>query len=139
MIKWKDEYSVNFPEIDKQHKKLFEIGERIYYAASVDDGFDHYDEIREFLNELTDYTVFHFDYEEKLLSQYGYPELEAQQFQHSFFVKKLRKFIDKDLENSQYSTILEIVDFVSDWISGHILKTDFAYRDFLTEKGYSRT
>ena len=29
MIKWKEEYSCNIKEIDKQHKKLFEIGGRI--------------------------------------------------------------------------------------------------------------
>ncbi len=131
MIFWKDEYSVGIPEIDKQHKKLFEIGERIYYTASVDDGYDHYDEIRKFLDELADYTDFHFKYEEDLLSRYHYPELESQEIQHVFFVKKLKKLIAKDLEKGQYETILEIVGFVADWIGGHILKSDFAYRDYL--------
>lgn len=135
MLFWKDEYGVGIQEIDKQHKKLFDIGERIYYAASVNDGYDHYDEIKGFLDELADYTNFHFNYEEELLAGYDYPELEGQKIQHVFFVKKLKKFIAKDLEKGQYEIILEIIGFVSDWIGGHILKSDFAYKDYLIDKG----
>lgn len=135
MLKWKDEYSCNIKEIDNQHKKLFEIGGRIYYAASVNDGYDHYDEISDVIKELLDYTVYHFKYEEDLFSRYQYPDLETHKIEHDFFVKKIRKIAGKDLEKGQYDTVLEMVDFVAGWIAGHILKSDFAYRGFFNEKG----
>ncbi|MDF2523932.1 MAG: bacteriohemerythrin, partial [Clostridiales bacterium] len=51
-FKWKNEYNCNVSDIDEQHQKLFEIGSRIYYMASLNDGIDHYDEIIAVLEEL---------------------------------------------------------------------------------------
>ena len=34
-FEWKDEYSVNVAEIDKQHRRLFEIGARLYDLAGA--------------------------------------------------------------------------------------------------------
>ena len=135
MIKWKDDFSCNIAEIDHQHKKLFEIGGRIYYAASINDGYDHYDEIMGIVHELVEYTVYHFKYEEDLLLKHGYSEFEAHKIEHDFFIKKVRKIAGKDFESSQYDTILELVNFVSNWIAEHILKSDFAYKSFLNTKG----
>ena len=75
MFEWKDEYSVNVKDIDEQHKRLFEIGAKIYEVAVLDDQYDHYDEIMAIMSDLTEYTVFHFDFEEKLLSSCGYDQL----------------------------------------------------------------
>ena len=135
MLKWKDEYSCNIAEIDTQHKKLFEIGERIYYAASVKDGFDHYDEILEVLNELTEYTVYHFKYEEDLFVKYNYPDYDSHKIEHDFFMKKVKKILSRDFDAGQYGIIIEIVDFVADWVAGHILKSDLAYKDYLNARG----
>ena len=135
MIKWKEEYSCNIKEIDKQHKKLFEIGGRIYYTASIDDGYDHYDEIMDILNELTQYTVYHFKYEEDLFLRYTYPDYETHKIEHDFFVKKVGKLLSRDLDKGQYGVIIEIVNFVADWVSGHILKSDHAYKSYLNAKG----
>ncbi len=135
MITWKEEFSVNFEEIDNQHKRLFEIGSKIYDIIELNDNCDHYDEIMEILNELTDYTVFHFEYEENLLKNLGYTELEHQKFEHMFFVKKLRKLASKDIDKDQTESASDIAKFVIDWVSGHILKSDMKYKDFLKEKG----
>lgn len=135
MIKWKDEFSCNIKEIDDQHKNLFILGERIYYAASVNDGFDHYDEIFSIIQELLAYTEYHFKYEEDLFQKYGYADYEAHKIEHDFFVKKARKIASKDLENAQYEAIIEIAEFIANWVAGHILKSDFAYKGFLNSKG----
>lgn len=135
IFKWKDAYNCNIAEIDKQHKRLFEIGSNIYDVASLNDHYDHYDEIMEILAELTDYTIYHFSYEEELLQKHGFTGYEMHKVEHDFFVKKLKKISRKDIEGEQNSTLMEIVSFVADWISGHILHTDMNYRDFLSAKG----
>ena len=66
-FEWKDEYRTGIEVIDKQHKHLMEIGARIFDLANADDGYDRYDDIMEVLNELRDYTIYHFGYEEKLM------------------------------------------------------------------------
>ncbi len=134
-FEWKESYSVNVAEIDIQHKKMFEIGGRIVDLLLAKDGYDHYDEIITILQELADYTVYHFGFEEELLEQYGYKELDSQKIEHTFFIKKLEKFRKKDIDADQKSVSTDLVAFVSDWITSHILTADFKYRDHLNGKG----
>ncbi len=139
MFNWKDSYSFEISEIDKQHQKLFEIGSRLSYTALLRDDFDHYDEIIQILKELTDYTEYHFGYEEELLEKYGYSDFEKHTFEHAFFIKRCKKISGKDLEGNQSETLLEILNFLSDWVSGHILDTDKKYVEFLKSAGMGGT
>ncbi len=132
---WKESYSVNVAEIDRQHRKIFEIGARISELAELKGDYDYYDEIMLILEELKDYTVYHFSFEEKLMKQYGYDEYESQQIEHSFFIKKLERILRKDIDAQQNETINEMVMFVADWITAHILKRDMGYSKFFNEKG----
>jgi hemerythrin len=135
LFKWKDGFSCNIEEIDQQHKKLFEIGSRLNSIVSLQDGYDHYDEIMEVLGELKDYTVYHFDYEEALLRKYGYEDLEVHEIEHKMFVEKLMKIYKKDIDGNQQKVTLDVLMFVADWIAAHILKTDMQYTGFLNTKG----
>lgn len=135
MFKWKESYSFNISEIDKQHKKLFEIGSRIYDLASLNDGYDHYDEIMQIFDELRDYTVYHFNYEEELMQKHGYEQFEKHKFEHDFFIKKMNRLEKSDIDEEQNKTLLNIISFVADWISGHILQSDTDYKDFMHANG----
>jgi hemerythrin len=134
-FEWKDIYSVNVAEIDKQHKKLFKIGEKISDLVLANDEFDHYDEIMDILQELKEYTLYHFGYEEKLMEQYGYKETDPHKIEHIFLIKKLEKLQKKDIDTKQKEAVIELIAFISDWIAGHILKTDMRYKVYLNEKG----
>lgn len=134
-FKWKDEYKCDVSNIDEQHQRLFEIGSRIYYMASLKDGIDHYDEIISVMEELKEYTQYHFDFEEKLLLKNDYPQYEIHKIEHDFFIKKIQRIGKKDLEDQQNEAIMELISFVADWITSHILKTDFQYKEFLNQKG----
>lgn len=135
MIKWKDEFSVNIASIDKQHKKLIETGARIDELLSLNDNADHYDEIMSILQELKDYTIYHFDFEEKLMQEYGYSGFQEQHFEHYFFIRKLDKIGQKDIDSDQEEAIGEIYNFIITWITDHILKSDKKYSSYLNQKG----
>jgi len=136
-IKWKDIYSCNITDIDIQHKKLFEIGSRIYDLLTIGDEYDRYDEIALIFNELRDYTVFHFSYEEELMKKYGYEDYENHKIEHDFFIKKLQKLEKTDFDDKQSESLMQMIKFIADWITGHILKTDMKYKDFFNAKGIS--
>jgi hemerythrin len=134
-FEWKEAYSVNVLEIDKQHKKLFEIGGKISDLVLSKDDYDHYDEIMVILQELKDYTLYHFDYEEKLLEQSGFKDLDTHKIEHVFLIKKLQRLQNKDIDIDQKEATINLISFISDWIAGHILKTDLKYKEFFQEKG----
>jgi hemerythrin len=135
MFEWKNEYGVQIAEIDKQHKRLFNIGARINDLVYAKDEFDHYDEIMTVMNELLDYTEYHFNYEEKLMEEYQYENFETQKFEHFFLLKKIRKMLDADIDRKQGEAVLNLAAFISDWITNHILKEDMKYREFFNNKG----
>lgn len=134
-FKWRDDFSTGIESIDNQHKHLLEVGSRIYDLAELNDGVDHYDEIMEILAELKEYTIYHFGYEEKLMVQHGFEHYESHKFQHYFVMKKLDKFEKEDIDNRQNETILNLVQFIFDWVTNHILKEDMLYKDFFISKG----
>ncbi|MGE4284389.1 MAG: bacteriohemerythrin [Clostridia bacterium] len=134
-FQWKDRYTLNIPEIDTQHKKLFEIGNNAYDLAMLDDNYDHYDEIMSIIDELLDYTQYHFGYEEELMEKYEYVDIGHQQKEHNFYVNKIKNMSSEKVDDNQQKVVLDILDFLSEWISSHILISDRKYADAFKEKG----
>lgn len=137
MFEWKTEYSCQIAEIDKQHKRLFELASDLYDIATLDDDYDHYDEIMGIFQELSDYTVYHFQYEEKLLDEYGYDPLKVKlhKLEHGSFVKKVTKIMQEDLDKNEQQLLKDTITFIGGWVAQHILETDKNYSEFLNQKG----
>ncbi|MGI6092683.1 MAG: hemerythrin family protein [Veillonellaceae bacterium] len=137
MFDWKPEYNLNIAEIDKQHKRLFELAGQLYDIAKAKDGYDYYDEINRIFGELRDYTVYHFGYEEKLLAQYGYDDQETKlhKLEHGGFVNKIIQVSKQDLDKNEKQILLDVIMFAVNWIEKHILHTDKKYSEFLNSKG----
>ncbi|AOT72902.1 bacteriohemerythrin [Geosporobacter ferrireducens] len=135
LFKWKDAYSCNVEAIDQQHKKLFELGSKLYSIVSLKDGADHYDEIMDVLVELKDYTIYHFDYEEALLEKHGFQGLQDHLKEHNSFIDKIVELENEDIDEKQSKITMDIIIFISNWIEQHILKSDMQYKAFLNDKG----
>jgi len=127
MIKWKEEYSVGIELIDSQHKRLFEIADQAYELLKNDYYTDKYDKIVTILQELKDYTVFHFNAEEKYMESIGYKRLLSHKVQHDDFIDKINSYDLYQVDQDQDKYITDLLDFIIDWISNHILYTDKKY------------
>jgi len=136
-FKWKEDYSCNTLDIDTQHKKLLEIGDRIVDLAMGSQDSDYYDQIMEVLVELKDYTVYHFGFEEKLMDKYGYYKSEEHKFEHLFFIKKVEKIERKDIDGQQQEAIMALLKFVADWVTSHIMLQDKEFGAFLKTVGFN--
>ena len=85
------------------------------------------------LNELAEYTVYHFKYEEALFKQFGYPETKSHGEIHKDLVSKVVAFQEQFKQGSAAVT-MDLMNFLTDWLQDHILKTDKAYVGFLKDK-----
>ncbi len=135
MFKWKEDFSVNVSKIDQQHKELFAIGNFLYELISIKDDIDRYDEIMSALNRLRDYAIYHFDDEEKLMLEYGYPKYKEHKRQHDSFIEKISSLDEETVDDDQRKTMMDLVVFIANWIEQHILRTDMAYKEFFNGKG----
>lgn len=124
MVTWKDEYSIGVAELDEQHKKLFEIVNSIQMLLSDKLTFDKYAGIVTIINELKEYTIYHFKTEEEYMLKISYKKLFAQKVAHKDFVEKISSIDFAQIDNDHNKYLNEILYFVCDWLITHILKED---------------
>ncbi len=135
MFEWNENFSVGIKKIDNQHQKLLSIGsELVTVLDNTAEGFDQYDEIKKLLNELFDYTVYHFSIEEKMMEEHNFIGLPAHRFEHKIFIKKLEDIDPEELDTNQNEATMNLLNFVASWITNHILEIDQKYAPYLSEK-----
>lgn len=124
MLHWKDDYAIGVEIIDEQHKHLFEIGNKIYDLLENYLLDDKYDKVVTIIQELGEYTKYHFKTEEDYMLQIRYPKYFSQKVEHDDFIKKIEEIDLKDLDENQEKHIRDILTFVFKWVLEHILKKD---------------
>lgn len=119
-----EEYLVGVELIDEEHRKLFSIIERANDLIHEEHLHDKYDEIIEILEELKDYTIFHFEDEEHYMREINYSGLDAQIHAHESFVDKLNEVDLDDVDENQEEYLNNLIAFLLSWLVNHILKMD---------------
>jgi len=130
-VTWKEAYSVGIEHIDQDHKKLINLLNQFTtaydYAMSED-----YE--RQALDDLISYTKYHFEREEKLMSDNNYPDFEAHQAQHKMMFDQVGVFV-KLYDEKGHDALDEVSGFLTKWLINHINGTDKAYSQFLNDCG----
>ena len=106
MIQWKESYRLGIEEIDEQHKKLFEIANRAYELLKNDFVTDKYDRIVDIIEELKDYAVYHFSFEEKYMASIKYRKLFSHKVIHDDFIAKINEVDLDNVDESQDEYLL---------------------------------
>lgn len=132
-VAWRDDLSVGIESIDADHKKLLTLINNLQTAVYYPTGeaFE-----RKALQELVDYTRYHFDREEKLMRDNGYPDYEPHKRQHEAMIAKVGGFMDA-YDKDREGTVEEITAFLKNWLIQHIAGTDQKYSAYLRERGVS--
>ena len=131
MFEWKEDYSLGNGAIDEQHQRLFQLGGQIHDLLKNKRNEDKFDDLVTLINELRDYTVYHFEFEEGMMEAAGYPNLDLHEQEHCKFIDKLNTFSEQDLDAFQNKVVFEMLGFVADWIERHILHTDAQYKGYV--------
>jgi hemerythrin-like metal-binding protein len=131
LIKWSDKYSVHIKIIDEQHQKFIrminELSDRVVEESLPST-------VGEILDQLLDYTNYHFKTEEDLFKTHNYPGFEIHKQQHDAFVKQVFE-LKEDFSKGRITITLKILAFLNEWLINHILDSDQKYASYLNEKG----
>ncbi len=119
-----DKYLTGIAIVDKEHKELFRIIGDVYRVMTDDMALDKYDEIVRLLEELREYTKFHFQDEEFYMESIQYEGLEAQQRAHEAFVSRLEEMDLEHIDDNQQETLEDLMEFLTEWLVNHILHSD---------------
>ncbi|MFW2490206.1 bacteriohemerythrin [Clostridium chromiireducens] len=124
MYKFKDEYRTGIDFIDEQHKVLFEIADKTYNLLKNDFALDKYDRIVGLIEELQDYTAFHFNAEEEYMQKINYKRMFTQKVAHDAFIKRINDVNFSKIDENQEEYITKILQLLNDWLTEHILEND---------------
>jgi len=128
-VEWKDSYSVGVDTIDDDHKKLLGMINQLQAAA-------HYktDEeiVEQVLNQLVDYTKYHFCREEEMMRKCNYPDFEEHKKQHDEMILQVSSYIN-DYRIDRTRTIEDVAVYLKTWLVTHINGTDQKYTPYLKE------
>jgi hemerythrin len=127
LIQWQQGYSVGHPLMDEDHKKLLQLVNKFKTAYDYHTSEDYE---REALEELIEYTKFHFQREEALMADHNYPELDAHKAEHKKMIEQVEGFVE--LYHQQgHKSLNKIADFLQNWLLNHINGIDKQYSSHL--------
>lgn len=131
LMNWTDSLSVNIREIDDQHKKLVGMLNELHDAMKAGQGAKVTGSV---LTELIKYVGTHFATEEKYFKQYAYPDSAKHKAEHDDLTKKALD-LQKQFQDGKPVLTVELLNFLKNWLTNHIMGTDKKYGPYLNSKG----
>ncbi|MHB8764663.1 MAG: bacteriohemerythrin [Deferrisomatales bacterium] len=128
-FRWSDQFTVYDDRMDEQHRQFLEALNGLYAATRERKDATS---LRSTLDLLSQYADHHFGAEERLLRAAGYPKLEDQVRQHSFFRGQVAE-LRRAFEGSATTELQSTLQFMRDWFLRHILEADRGYAEYLNE------
>lgn len=124
MYEMKPEYYTGIELIDREHKELFRIADEAYQVLKDDFISDKFDHIVNIIVGLKNYAIKHFADEEEYMRSIQYKKLLSHKVEHEDFIDKLQSINFEQMDRNQTGTLVELLEFLNDWLVHHILEKD---------------
>lgn len=131
IMSWNNTLATGIPSIDAQHQQLVGFVNELYDAMTKGQGKEATGKI---LTRLVDYTVKHFAHEEQYFARLGYPDSAAHIAEHDLLKKQVGDFVKK-FNAGQATVNAELMNFLRNWLTSHIMGSDKKYVPHLKAKG----
>lgn len=127
---WSSDYETGHPDVDRQHRRLFELVNELHDAMAKGHGREA---MEPSLKTLAAYTLEHFATEEALMRTEGYPDLERHQDKHEALTHQVEELLLRFSKG--YLTLPSTLSrFLADWLKHHIREEDMAFIAWMREQ-----
>jgi hemerythrin len=118
---WDESLNTGIPVIDSQHRRIVD------YINQLQDAISTHDEgvVQEILDDLVEYTVSHFSFEEHLQEQAQYANFEAHKKTHEKFTARINDYQERFHAGEDIAETL--LSDLRDWLIKHIKQDDADY------------
>lgn len=128
MFAWTPSLEIGVPEIDAQHRSLFERANRFATAVQSREPMHRLEELFAFLAE---YAMEHFAAEERFMREIGYPQLMEHMNEHRQFRRQLSSLVPQwNTEGESTAVLLGLLSFLKSWLTEHIAGSDQRIGDY---------
>ena len=129
-IEWREQLRVGNNIIDEDHKYLIEIINKVEVCLTK----KNMSALKAELGRLHEYSLLHFDREEKIAIAVGYEQTPGLHQSHQALMDKLVK-MQSDFVNAEQSWSPELTkvfaDFLRNWLIDHVIKEDLLMKPVL--------
>jgi hemerythrin len=120
-MQWSDDLNTGIPEVDAQNQRLADFINTLQEIQKSDDR----ERLGEVLEEMLDFCVNQFFFEEQLMEKADYEFRSAHERVHEIFIKKLADFRGRYANGEDVSG--ELLTMLTGWIQNHVVREDKAY------------
>ncbi|UCD37456.1 MAG: hemerythrin family protein [Fidelibacterota bacterium] len=132
IIAWDNSWSIGVEEIDEHHQKLVSMIQLLFGALITAQGADY---IKGIVNDLIDYTKYHFHREEEIFEEYGYDRIEEHKQLHHELVERVLEICKLIIEKGGTEDLGDdVYRFLKTWLADHILEEDMRFKEFLDQR-----
>jgi len=122
-LEWTSDLETGIQVIDKQHHRIVDYINKLHHSQQ------HHsrEEVGDVLDELVDYTLSHFAFEESLMEEAGYPFINAHKKVHQLFVKRVADYQQRFKMGEDIAD--ELLHTLRAWLINHIRNDDQDYTE----------
>ncbi|MDD2989270.1 MAG: bacteriohemerythrin [Zoogloea sp.] len=120
-LTWSSDLDTGIVEIDNQHKQIMDFINRLHDARQNADRAN----IIAVVDDLVEYTLSHFAFEECLIEDAGYEFVRGHKKVHELFVRRVNGFVERLGKGEDISH--ELHSLLHRWLFSHIRHDDAAY------------
>lgn len=120
-ITWTDDLDTRIDVIDKQHRRIVDYINDLEVAHNSGDK----ESVRRVLDDLIDYTMSHFAFEESLQEEAGYKYAKPHKKVHDLFVRRVNDYVERFKLGEDVTDSLH--QMLTSWLINHIKRDDADY------------
>lgn len=120
-ILWTDDLNTGIDVIDRQHRRIVDYINDLELAKAKQDR----EAVGKVLDELVDYTLSHFAFEESLQEEAGYKYCKPHKKVHDLFVRRVNEYLERFRLGDDI--VDEIHHMLTSWLINHIRRDDADY------------
>ena len=124
LLTWTPDLSVGIEIIDNQHKRIVEYINQLHEARIRQDK----EAISQVIEELVDYTLSHFSFEESMMEEAHYRFLAPHKRVHELFVRRVAEYQQRFKLGENVEVVAgDMQSTLITWLMNHIKREDMDY------------
>jgi hemerythrin len=121
LIQWQDSLDTGIEVIDIQHRRILAMINELHHVHTK----GTHAAVMAVIDEMADYTISHFAFEEALMEDAGYTFASAHKRIHELFAKRVQEYRARAAAGED--VVGELKGMLSRWLSNHIRTDDGHY------------
>lgn len=128
-LEWSDKFSTDIVSIDRQHQELLFLSQHLLNVLSHPEVPVEDKQVA--FQDLVDHAVTHFAYEERIMRNIGYPDLERHTKEHDDLRQEIAQMSNTVMQGEGADDWKGLVSLVQVWVLRHIVSSDTRLREFI--------